>query len=156
MTDNHAVVVELMERLAPSRDDVGDERTWCFSQRMEAVYQQQMGRFDENASASEWRRRYSAENMPPPDDTRDCAEVAAQVAFYFPTHFFKFQKAALQQLLQCHVEQTPLNPYPFGAQRITLIDVGAGWARHACRFWIYSPRGWMYWPITDIGNWACR
>lgn len=48
------------------------------------------------------------------------------MAFYFPTHVFKFQKAAVQQLLEWHSRQTQVNPYPFGAQSITLVDIGAG------------------------------
>jgi hypothetical protein len=64
--------------------------------------------------------------MPPPDDTRNMAEVAAQMAFYFPTHFFKFQKAAAQQLMEWQFRQGQANPYPFGAPRITLIDIGSG------------------------------
>lgn len=124
--ESNAVLQTLIERLAPSGDDPTSERIWRFSERIAAIYQQQMKQFDEDEEASQWRRLYSTENMPPPDDTANRAEVAAQMAFYFPTHFFKFQKVVMQQLLEWQSEQAQVNPYPFGAPSITLIDIGAG------------------------------
>jgi hypothetical protein len=123
---NEEVVQRLLEHVAPASDDAGDERTWQFSQRMREVYSRQMETFDEDPDAKRWRQFYSAGNMPPPDDTRDKAEVAAQMAFYFPTHFFKFQKVMIQQLLEWHSQQPQVNPYPFGAGTVTLIDIGTG------------------------------
>ena len=126
MTESNAVLETLVERLAPSGDDPTGERIWRFSERMAAIYQQQMERFDEDEEAKQWRRLYSTEDMPPPDDTANMAEVAAQMAFYFPTHVFKFQKAAIQQLLEWQSRQGQTNHYPLGAPSITLIDIGAG------------------------------
>jgi len=126
MTESNAVLETLVERLAPSGDDPVSERTWQFSERMAAIYQQQMKHFDEDAEARQWHRLYSTEHMPPPDDTANMAEVAAQMAFYFPTHVFKFQKAAIQQLLEWQSRQGQINPYPLGAPSITLVDIGAG------------------------------
>ena len=69
---------------------------------------------------------YSADNMPPPSDTQNMADVAAMMAFYSPTNFCKFQKLLVQQLLEWESRQARLNPYPFGASDITIIDIGAG------------------------------
>jgi hypothetical protein len=124
--ESNAILETLVERLAPSGGDPTSERIWRFSERMAAIYQQQMKQFDEDEEAQQWRRLYSTEDMPPPDDTASMAEVAAQMAFYFPTHFFKFQKAALQQLLEWQSRQGQVNPYPLGAPSITLVDIGAG------------------------------
>jgi len=124
--ESNAVVQSLVERLAPSGGDPESERIWRFSERMAAVYQEQMKQFDEDEEARQWQRLYSAENMPPPDDTLSMAEVAAQMAFYFPTHLFKFQKAAIQQLLEWQSRQSQFNPYPFAAPSITMIDIGSG------------------------------
>jgi hypothetical protein len=126
MTEGSTVLRNLVERLTPSRDDPGGEPTWRFSERMASVYELQMQRFLEDQEANQWQRLYSTENMPPPDDTTNMAQVAAQMAFYFPTHVFKLQKAAIQQLLEWHSKQGQVNPYPFGAPSITLIDIGAG------------------------------
>jgi len=120
------VAQALLDRLAPEGGGAVGERIWRFSQRMGAAYLQQMETFNQDKEARQWQRLYSADNMPPPDDTRNMAEVAAQMAFYFPTHFFKVQKAAAQQLLEWHSRQAQLNPYPFGTTAVTLIDVGAG------------------------------
>ena len=123
---NDQVAQALLEQLAPCGDSTTNERVWRFSQRMTSIYQQQMEAFDNDEDARRWREFYSVRNMPPPDETRNKAEVAAQMAFYFPTHFFKFQKVATQQLLETHFSQRQVNPYPFGAPNITLIDIGAG------------------------------
>lgn len=126
MIECSAMLRNVVERLTPGSDDVASEPTWRFSERMAAVYELQMRRFLEDQEASQWKQLYSTENMPPPDDTDNMAQVAAQMAFYFPTHVFKFQKAAIQQLLEWHSQHGQVNPYPFGAPTITLIDIGAG------------------------------
>lgn len=126
MIESSAVLQTLVERLAPSGGNPSSEPTWRFSERMAAVYELQMRRFQEDQEASQWQRLYSTENMPLPDDTTDMAQVAAQMAFYYPAHAFKFEKAAVQQLLEWHSKQGQVNPYPFGASSITLIDIGAG------------------------------
>jgi len=124
--ESDSVVQSLVERLAPGGVDPESERIWRFSDRMAAVYQQQMKQFDDDKEARQWRRLYSAENMPEPSDTRNKTDVAAMMAFYSPTNFCKFQKLLTQQLLDWHSRQTQINPYPFGAPSITLIDIGAG------------------------------
>lgn len=124
--EKHPVVHSLLERLAPTGGDAGGERIWRFSDRMAAVYQEQVRQFDEDAEAREWRRLYSAKNMPPPSDTPGMAEIAAMLAFYSPTNFCKFQKLFTQQLLEWESRQARLNPYPLGASNVTIIDIGAG------------------------------
>lgn len=122
----YPAVHSILERLAPTGNDGAGERIWRFSERMAAVYQEQMRCFDENAEARQWRQLYSAENMPPPSDTQNLANVAAMMAFYSPTNFCKFQKLVVQQLLEWESRQARLNPYPFAAPSITIIDIGAG------------------------------
>jgi hypothetical protein len=85
-----------------------------------------MRHFDEDAEARQWRQMYSANNMPPPSDTQNVADIAAMLAFYSPTNFCKFQKLVIQQLLEWGSRQARLNPYPLGASDITIIDIGAG------------------------------
>lgn len=122
----YPVVHDLLERLAPPGGDASSERIWRFSERMAEVYEEQMRQFDDDVEARQWRRKYSAENMPPPSDVQDMADIAAMLAFYSPTNFCKFQKLVTQQLLQWESRQERLNPYPFGASTITLLDIGAG------------------------------
>lgn len=124
--EKYPAVHSLLERLAPASSDGASERIWRFSERMAAVYQEQMRRFDEDAEARQWRQLYSAENMPPPSDTQSMANVAAMMAFYSPTNFCKFQKLVVQQLLEWESRQTRINPYPLAAPSITIIDIGAG------------------------------
>lgn len=124
--EKHPVVHSLLERLAPPGGHAGCERIWRFSDRMAAVYQEQIRQFDEDAEAREWRRLYSAKNMPPPSDTPGMAEIAAMLAFYSPTNFCKFQKLFTQQLLEWESRQARLNPYPLGVSNVTIIDIGAG------------------------------
>ncbi len=126
MTIDRKVPQALLDRLGPKNGNPEGGRTWRFSERMARVYQQQMDRFDDDEETRQWRRLYSVDNMLPPDDTLTMSEVAAQMAFYFPTHFFKFQKATTQQLLEWQSRQARLSPYPFGTPNITLIDIGAG------------------------------
>jgi len=123
---NHPVVHSLLERLAPPSSGPASERIWRFSERMATVYQEQMRQFDEDEEARQWRRLYSADNMPPPSDTQNMADVAAMMAFYSPTNFCKFQKLFVQQLLDWESRQASLNPYPLSAPSITIIDIGAG------------------------------
>lgn len=122
----HPVVRSILEKLASTGSDTASERIWRFSERMAATYQEQIRQFDENAEAKKWRRLYSADNMPPPSDTQNMVDVAAMMAFYSPTNFFKFQKLVVQQLLEWESRQVRLNPYPFAAPSITIIDIGAG------------------------------
>lgn len=122
----HPVVHSLLERLAPPGSGPASERIWRFSERMATVYEEQMRQFDEDAEAREWRRLYSADNLPPPSDTQNMADVAAMMAFYSPTNFCKFQKLLVQQLLDWESRQASLNPYPLGAPSITIVDIGAG------------------------------
>jgi hypothetical protein len=116
----------LLDRLAPKADEPDSERIWRFSERMATLYLQQMQRFDQDASARQWRRLYSADNLPPPSEMRTRADLAAMLAFYSPTNFCKFQKAITQQLLEWHFRQRQVSPYPFGSRSFTLIDIGAG------------------------------
>lgn len=125
MHDN-SVVHGLLERLAPPGNGPASERIWRFSQRMASVYQEQMRQFDGDAETAKWRQLYSVNNMPPPSDTRSMADIAAMLAFYSPTNFCKFQKLLAQQLLDWESRQSRLNPYPFGASGITIVDIGAG------------------------------
>jgi hypothetical protein len=124
--ENQTVVHTMLERLAPPGSGPTSERIWRFSERMATVYEEQMRQFDEDEEARQWRRLYSANNMPPPSDTQNAADVAAMMAFYSPTNFCKYQKLVVQQLLDWESRQARLNPYPFGAPRITIIDIGAG------------------------------
>ncbi|MDO8588027.1 MAG: hypothetical protein Q7T82_13445 [Armatimonadota bacterium] len=124
--EKHPVVHSLLERLAPPGGEASSERIWRFSERMATVYQEQMRQFDEDAEARQWRQLYSAGNMPPPSDTQNMADIAAMLAFYSPTNFCKFQKLVIQQLLEWESRQAQINPYPFGAPSITLVDIGAG------------------------------
>lgn len=124
--ENQPVVHTLLERLAPPGSGPTSERIWQFSERMATVYQEQMRQFDEDEEARQWRRLYSADNMPPPSDTRNMADVAAMMAFYSPTNFCKFQKLLVQQLLDWESRQARLNPYPLSSPSITIIDIGAG------------------------------
>jgi hypothetical protein len=126
MIDNRMIARNLIERLAPCGSDATDPRVWRFSERMAAVYKKQMQRFEEDTEARQWRRLYSEDNMPPPSITQSKAEVAAMMAFYSPTNYCKFQKLLTQQLLEWHYRQAQMSPHPFGAQSITLIDIGAG------------------------------
>lgn len=122
----NVVVQSLLERLTTGGDDPTSERIWRFSERMAAVYIQQMEQFDEDEEARQWHRLYSVNNMPEPSDTRCKTDVAAMMGFYSPTNFCKFQKLVTQQLLDWEAGQTQLNPYPLGASRITILDLGAG------------------------------
>ncbi len=124
--EKHPIVHSLLERLAPTGGHGGGERIWRFTDRMATVYQGQVRQFDEDAEASQWRRLYSAKNMPPPSDTPSMAEVAAMLAFYSPSNFCKFQKLFTQQLLEWESRQARLNPYPLGVSSVTIIDIGAG------------------------------
>ncbi len=126
MIDKYAIAQGLIDRLAPSANDETGQRIWRFSERMATVYQQQMERFDEDEEARQWRRLYSADNMPPPSDTQSKADVAGMMAFYSPTNFCKFQKLVTQQLLEWHFRQAQIRAYPFGAPSIVLMDIGAG------------------------------
>ena len=85
-----------------------------------------MRQFDEDEKARQWRQLYSADNMRPPSDTQNIADVAAMMAFYSPTNFCKFQKLLVQQLLDWESRQACLNPYPLSSPSITIVDIGAG------------------------------
>lgn len=126
ITDHERIAQALLDRLAPNEGEPGSERIWRFSRRMADVYLQQMERFEEDEEARQWRKLYSADNMPSPSETHGKAGVAAMMAFYSPTNFCKFQKVAAQQLLEWHFRQAQINPYPFGSPTITLVDIGAG------------------------------
>lgn len=121
MANHEEVAQASLDRLAPRDDEVQGERTWRFSRRMAGTYLEQMRALDDDPDARCWRELYSVDSMPPPDDTRNKAEVAAQMAFYLPTHFYKFQKAIAQQLLEWHFRQAQVNPYPFGMPSIAAL-----------------------------------
>ena len=117
---------DLLNRIAPLNDNDEGTRVLQFSKRMAKIYQNQIDSFDDDEDAKRWREFYSVRNMPPPGRTKNKADVAAQIAFYFPTHYFKFQNVVVYQMLEFISSQRGFNPYPFGATAITLIDIGAG------------------------------
>lgn len=104
---------ELVDQLSPG----GVLR---FSDRMGEVYQQQMDAFSSDPATSGWRSRCPGLH---PGSIRDETDIAAEMALWFPTHFYKIQRVLIRDLLQ-NTSQT--DGYPFGTSNITIVDIGAG------------------------------
>jgi hypothetical protein len=76
-----------------------------------------------DSDLTNWLRVHPGNKGPDPRSIVSAADVAAELAFYYPTHFFKFQRTLFHELAKPY----PASPAsPFGFTDLTLVDIGAG------------------------------